>query len=246
VHNGVSYQDEALCHFARPLLIGEQDTLAEPVLAVTTDHAMWDYIDAVVAPGGDHATLGWVTAPQAGTSWTQGTGPVLGLKQLVAGTPSTAPAGSAQFQYDNDGYQVASITTDNTADFGITGSSARAAAGQDVTMTFTVANHGPAVFDDRSGGEGTPFVHVTAPPGTTIVSGPGCSQGAGTDWYCSDSPAASFAYPGDSFHFSVTLHVDAVVPRASGTVQLDYGNPPSTTIPYDPNPANNTAHLVLN
>jgi hypothetical protein len=115
-------------------------------------------------------------------------------------------------------------------------------------MSLWITNHGPAVLYDRSGGEGTPYVKVTAPPGTTVVAGADCSAATSTVAYCSAGIPAILAWPGQSFHLTVTLHVNTVVAHARGLVQLVWGGGPTpgTTIPFDPNPKNNVAPLLLN
>ncbi|MEZ0096247.1 hypothetical protein ABH925_007454, partial [Streptacidiphilus sp. EB129] len=91
------------------------------------------------------------------------------------------------------------------------------------------------------------FVKVTAPPGATVVPGPDCNTVSSTVEYCSAGLSAILAYPGDSFAIPVTFRVNTMVRHARGLVQLVWGEPvPSTTIPWDPNPRNNTAPLILN
>ncbi|WP_143094402.1 hypothetical protein [Streptacidiphilus jiangxiensis] len=246
VQGGVRVEDAAVCHFRDWMRIGEKVTFAQPVRTKVTPRAMWTYLDVQAAPAGS-PSLAWATSSQPTSRWTQGRGPALGLKRLVVGKASSVPAGTAQLMSENQGYGVESVTARNGADYGVTGSSAKAAAGHDVTMSFSVTNHGPAVLYDRSGGEATPYVKLTAPAGTTVVGGPECGQGTDSAWYCSAGLKAILSFPGDTYHFTVTFHVDTVVPQARGQVQLVWGGgAPSTTLPFDPNPKNNTAPLILN
>ncbi|MEZ0068832.1 hypothetical protein ABIA32_004873 [Streptacidiphilus sp. MAP12-20] len=249
VRKGQRYEDAALCHFPDWMRIGEKVTFAQPVRTQVTPQALWTYMDVIAAPAGDQASLQWVTAPGPGVSWHRGSGQVLRLKQLVAGRPSSSPAGNTQLQLGNQGNGIEWIAAHNGADYGVTGSSAKAAKGTDVTMSFTMANHGPAVLYDRSGGEAAPFVKITAPTGTTVVGGPECGYTvSSTVGYCSAGMAGILVWPGDSFHFTITFHVNTVVAHAHGLVQLVAGGGPvpSTTLSFDPNPRNNTAALLLN
>jgi hypothetical protein len=242
-------EDAAVCHFPDVMRIGEKATLAQPVRTQVTPRALWTYMDVFVAPAGDMTGLGWTTVSAPGGRWTKGSGPVLGLKRLVAGKPSTEPAGTAQLPTENQGYGIEWVSAHNWADYGVTGSSAKAAAGHDVTMSFSITNHGPAVLYDRSGGEGTPFVRVTAPAGTTVIGSQDCgNQPVNGAWYCSAGMNAILAFPGETFRLTITFHVVSVVPHAHGLVRLVWGGgtTPSTNLPFDPNPKNNVASLQLN
>ncbi|RAG84852.1 hypothetical protein DN069_14710 [Streptacidiphilus pinicola] len=248
VQGGVRVEDAAVCHFRDWMRIGEKVAFAQPVRTQVTPRALWTYMDVMAAPAGS-PSLAWATSSQPSSRWTQGRGPALGLKRLVAGKPSAVPAGTAQLQRGDQGYGIEWVSAHNWADYGVTGSSAKAPAGHDVTMSFSVTNHGPAVLYDRSGGEATPFVKLTAPAGTTVVGSPECgNQPQNGVWYCSAGMKAILSFPGDTYHFTITFHVVTVVPHARGEVQLVWGGgpTPSTNLPFDPNPKNNTAGLILN
>ena len=253
VQGGHTYDDAAVCSLPGRLLPGAKVTLAQPVRLTVGKQALYTYLDEQAAPAGDTARLSWITAPRTGETWRQGTGTAVGLKTLVAGKKTTAPAGTVQLDNENQGYGIADVTAVNHADFGVTGATATAAAGTQVTMGFTLFNHGPATLFDRSGGEATPIVVVTPPPGTTVVGHTGnCSprdsddpaQVAHGPYYCD---AASYLIPsGSSYPFSLTLNVDTVTPAAKGSVVLAYGNNADQVPPYDSNPADNSAVLQLN
>ncbi|MEZ0068831.1 hypothetical protein ABIA32_004872 [Streptacidiphilus sp. MAP12-20] len=249
-------EDMALCSFPGLLRVGEQVTLTQPVGLQFTSHALFDELQADSAPWGDSYAWGWATQPIPGYSWKQGKGVTLGLKVLRPGRASSAPAGTAELWTENQGSGMAMLGAKNTADFGTTGSSAKAAQGKTVTMTFTLSNHGSADLYDGSGGEGTPGLMVTPPPGTTVVgSSASCGPWGSPDpsvtahgpYYCW---GGSFAiWSGTTYSFKLTLRVDKVVPGATGTVRVRF-SPMDVKDPYsasfDPNPKNNAALLHLN
>ncbi|MEZ0096418.1 hypothetical protein, partial [Streptacidiphilus sp. EB129] len=176
VRGGVRYDLQAVCRFTDMMRIGEKVALAQPVRLQVTPQALWTYLDVSAEPAGD--------ASLTGGGWHRGTDPALGLKRLVAGKPSTVPPGTVQL-VDYPGSGSAIVTARNGADYGVTGGSAKAVAGGDATIRVLMQNHGPAVLFDRSGGEATPFVKVTAPPGATVVPGPDCNTVSSTVEYCS-------------------------------------------------------------
>ncbi|MBC3843019.1 hypothetical protein GXW82_31120 [Streptacidiphilus sp. 4-A2] len=85
-----------------------------------------------------------------------GSGAVLGVDVVKAGKASTAPVGDVLLGNDEDNYRVAGISARNTAYFGVTGASAKAAKGKTATFRFSLYNSGPATLYDRSGGELSP------------------------------------------------------------------------------------------
>jgi hypothetical protein len=248
---GVS-TDLALCTVAGPIQVGEVAELADPVQLQVTQAALLTYLDIQTFAPGDATGL-------SGITWTQGSGDTLALTVIDPGQSTTAPAGrfSTSFPDNESNYQIASVQADNTADFGVTGSSASASAGATATFDFTGYAAGPATLFDRSGGELVPGIVVTPPPGTTVVSSSSNCQ----PWQ-QDNPDAtahgpyvcgfnSFLIPaGTTADFSLTVHVDTSTPGAQGSVALfsgpSTGSPSPYTFPYDPNTANDTAVLALN
>ncbi|RAG84851.1 hypothetical protein DN069_14705 [Streptacidiphilus pinicola] len=253
VHAGHVYQDAALCRFPSALRIGEKVALARPMRFQYTHEALREYTETGAWPLGNPRTAGTLQ-PWKGHVWQRGTGPVLGLKVVAVGRASGVPAGSVPVQLGTEQHSedIVSLSARNTDDFGVTGSSATAAAGKTVTMDFTLVSHGPGTLYDISGGEGIPGVEVTPPPGTTIVgSSARCQPSVSFDpgvaahgpYNCSPD---LLIWAGTVYRLSLTLRVDQVVPHATGKVRIVWGPVPGWRQPYDPNPADDSALLQLN
>ncbi|MGW2422992.1 hypothetical protein ACWC0C_27725 [Streptomyces sp. NPDC001709] len=256
-YSNCKYAYNGTIHFAEcypkgAISIGETAALAAPVRLRVNSAALYTYLDTKTAPLGQP---GWPDGQ--GLKWTWGKGAALKLKVIKAGRTSSAPAGSVSLpQTDNiTDYRIASFQARNTADFGVTGASARAGAGKNATFAFHLSANGPATLYDRSGGEGVPTVWVTLPPGTTAVG-----RSANCHPWQSDNPTAEahgpyvchpsgFVLPkGQITDFTLTLRVDKVVTHAKGGVQLVWGPDPahSRRPAFDPNSRNDSAALTLN
>ncbi|MEZ0068833.1 hypothetical protein ABIA32_004874 [Streptacidiphilus sp. MAP12-20] len=250
VHAGLRYEDWALCHFKSPLRVGEQVTLARSVRTQFTREALYTYLDVQVTTEGD-PSIRWATAPVAGSTWHRGSGAVLGLRTLKAGRATGSPNGVVPLPGGN-GYGIASLYAVNTADFGVTGGSAKAAKSRTVTFYFTEYNRGPASLFDRSGGEGTPAAMVTPPPGTTIVGASNCQPHiSGDPTVAAHGPyvcwgSMDYFWAGRVDHFSLTVRVDRVIPGALGKVWLQTGPIPGGVASFDPNRSNDATLLHLN
>lgn len=245
----------ALCSFPGVVRVGEQVALAQPLRLRFTSHALFEEMQGDVGPWGDSQAWSWITAPSSGYVWTQGKGAVLHLKVLKAGRTTSAPFGTAQLANTYDHAFIAGVTAKNTADFGTTGFSAKATVGQKVAVRLTLTNHGPANLADFSGGgEATPGLLVTPPPGTTVV---GASSSCALfdpaqpqqGYYCGGSAFGQAS--GTTETFSLTLRVDKVIAGATGSVRVRYWpNVPPGKNPYsawyDPDTRNNSAPIRLN
>ncbi|MEY9874059.1 hypothetical protein ABH931_003553 [Streptacidiphilus sp. MAP12-33] len=242
----------ALCSFPGAVRVGEQVALAQPLRLRFTSRALFEQTQGDVGPWGDTQAWSWITAPGSGYVWTQGKGAVLGLKVLKPGRATSAPYGTAQLAdtYDHD--FIAGVTAKNTADFGTTGFSAKATAGQQVTAKLTLANHGPA--DLWSGGNGGPGLMITPPPGTTVVA-----TSATCSLFDPAKPQEGYFCAGSAFGqgsgttstFTLTLRVDQVIAGATGSVRVRYQqyarpgqNPYSAW--YDTDTRNDSASIRLN
>ncbi|QMU67154.1 hypothetical protein [Streptacidiphilus sp. P02-A3a] len=246
--------DAALCSFGGVLRVDAKVELAQPVKLAVGSQALYSYLDVQAAPGADASTFSWLTTPVTGETWRKGSGAALGLTTLAAGQAGSAPAGTVQLPSEDQGYGIADIYADNTADFGVTGSSAKAAKGKTVAMSFTMDNHGPATLYDRSGGDDTPYVVVTPPPGTTVVgSSSTCYPETSNDPtetahgpYTCGPDTVGLVPVGSVYHFSLTLRVDTVVNNAKGSVKLGWGINGTGVPPFDPTLYDNPAVLLLN
>ena len=245
--------DLAICSISSWVKVGETAELAVPVGLHVDQTALYTYLDSMVEPLGYTADNYWLLP---GHTWKQGTGAKLGLKVLAAGVPSTAPAGTAMLlaaDGDSANYQVASISARNTDDFGVTGATAKAAKGQTVKFTFSLVDHGPATLYDHSGGEGSPGVLVTPPPGTTIIgSSANCQPSRSFDptvtahgpYLCS---AGAYFVKGEVNTFTLTVRVNTVIAGAKGSVKIQWGEGiGNRRPPYDTDPRDDSAFLSLN
>lgn len=214
-----------------------------------------EQVQGFAGPSGDTQSWSWYTSPASGIVWTQGKGATLGLKVLKSGHASSAPAATAQIAGVYDHSYLVYVAAKNVADFGTTGFTAKAAKGRKVTVKLTLTNHGPADLTDFSGGgEATPGLMVTPPPGTTVVgSSHGCapfdSSKPQGPYFCQ---AGAFGQAsGTTETFSLTLRVDKVIAGATGSVRVRYwpNVPPGQnaySVWYDPNARNNSASIRLN
>ncbi|MEV5876285.1 hypothetical protein AB0L75_19040 [Streptomyces sp. NPDC052101] len=242
----------AECYPKGAIALGETAALAAPVRLRVNSAALYTYLDTMTAPLGQP---GWPS--DQGVKWTWGKGPTLQLKVVKAGRNSSVPAGSVSLPQTGDttDYRITSLQAHNTADFGVTGASARAGQGQNAKFAFRLSANGPAILYDRSGGEGVPTVWVTPPAGTTVV---GHSANCGP-WQEHNSTAAAHGpyvcgppgielSKGQVTDFSLTLRADEVVTHAKGSVQLVWGPDPahSHRPAFDPDSRNDSATLTLN
>lgn len=238
----------ALCAFPQPIHVGERVALSAPVTLHVTSTAYYTYLDTLTVPkGGDP----YMRSVLASRTWTKGTGGTLGLTVEDPGRTITTPVGTVQLQLaDNhsDG-RVAALQAANTADFSVTGATAQGAQGDSVTLAFSMTDKGPATIFYRSGE--SIGVTVTPPPGTTVTgSSANCrpendepSTVAHGPYYCADD----YLVPaGRTSDFGLTLRVDQVVPGARGSVAMDWSPDGSWRPPFDTDPSDDTAALVLN
>ncbi|MEU1086495.1 hypothetical protein ABZ401_06605 [Streptomyces sp. NPDC005892] len=172
--------------------------------------------------------------------------------RLVA--QETPPAGVEYL----DALPFTHITAANTADFSLTGSEVTGGKGDTVTAAVTFANHGPAWVDNDAGSPIGVF-DVGVPPGTTVTDAPDFCTPVGPDGKPAGKTAGKTA--ADTYRCTTpydyvdedttlvrefTLRVDDVVPNATGRARFVAGENRSGTLPFDPEPGNNTAKIVVN
>jgi hypothetical protein len=143
------------------------------------------------------------------------------------------------------------VTGSNPADLAAVGDTVTGARGTRVTATVGVTNKGPATVDSGRSGEPFNLIDVRVPPGTTAVAvPPACAPVVGDDvrpdragepgarrYVCE---TGTFLLVGQTLGMDFRLRVDTATANATGTVQVNAG-PLS-----DPNPANDTAKIVVN
>lgn len=151
---------------------------------------------------------------------------------------------------------VASIGVTNTADFAVRGAKVSGAAGETVKADLTFRNRGPAWVANLGSGDPVAAVDVTVPQGATVTTVPDSCEPRTLDggWWESETRTGAPRYlcqlpmwvaEKQTVTFPFELRIDTVVPGAKGAVVLKppYGDAP---LPFDPNPANDKAKLVLN
>ncbi|MFI0967275.1 hypothetical protein ACH4S8_38700 [Streptomyces sp. NPDC021080] len=159
------------------------------------------------------------------------------------------PDGGATDLDESDNSRSWRIDADNTADFAVRGAEASGAAGDTVTTAFRFVNHGPA-WAAYSSGEPIAVIDFYLPEGTTATDVPDACFSA---WTSGDDPAIGhyicglpmWIEPGLKVRFPFRLHIDRVVPDATGHViaRPRYGG---TSFPFDPNSRNNSAEVIVN
>ncbi|MFB4422517.1 hypothetical protein C5F59_015645 [Streptomyces sp. QL37] len=150
------------------------------------------------------------------------------------------PLGGTQDPNTEDNFVGIPVTAVNTADFAVQGDEVTAAAGETVTATIGFRNHGPAWFANTGSGEAVGTVTLAVPEGATVVSAPENCWALGSGYRCE---LRHWATPEEQIRFAFELRVDQVIPNATGAVTLQAS---PRQAPYDPNPLNARAELVLN
>ncbi|MEQ8142843.1 hypothetical protein [Streptomyces sp. OP7] len=219
---------EVLCTFPDTLDAGTAYTLSRQVRVRTADFALNDIFSYSFRPlePGEEKTL------HRGERRRQGSGPDLALERAGDADPA---------QYVR--YAELDLPKTNSYDLELTGASASGAAGDTAAVEIGFRNNGPAWIGAlRSGGE--PFSFTVVPPeGSTFTSTPERCTPAGVDGsepgYICWAPTPLLEDARLTFPFA--LRVDRVVEGAKGKVAL-----PQWDNPYDSDPANDTAWIVLN
>ncbi|WP_138896045.1 peptidase [Streptomyces chryseus] len=176
---------------------------------------------------------GW-SDPDGTGDEVQGTGPALKLVERKTPVPGS----------DED-YSGAStralVTADNTADFSLTGGELKGKAGETISAAFQFANKGPAWVDmNRVVSTATLTIKVRIPAGTTVTEAPrSCEKETAGEYTCVNQ--MGWVSEWSKWPYRFRLKIDKVVPGATGTASFV-----KAETPFDSNPANNTAEIVLN
>jgi hypothetical protein len=166
---------------------------------------------------------------------------------------SVEPGGGATDLTADDNHFAWRVDADNTADFAVRGTQFEGEAGETVRASFRFVNRGPAWVGHVGSGDPAVVVDFYVPEGTTVTAVPDTCQARSLDGghveerlgaprYACYLP--TWAEPDVRAAFSFGLRVDRVVPDATGRVvaRPDFG----TSFPFDPQPRNNTAEVVVN
>ncbi|MEV0782882.1 peptidase [Streptomyces sp. NPDC050423] len=234
----------ALCSFDGSYEPGVTYTLAEPPAIRATKRAFYDSFLYRIEEDGSTARA----AQRAGARYSPGKGgATLALRK--------APEGLTADLDPSDNQQDVDFRTSNSADFVAYGDRAKGAAGDSVEVKVGFRNRGPAWIGYIRSGEDVATVDVTVPEGATVVAKPGTCRGVTADgeyredqtaaprYFCSTPMSvredADFALP---FELKIVKKVEG----ASGKVVVRNTHLAEPKLPFDPEPANNTASLVLN
>ncbi|MEU8524132.1 peptidase, partial [Streptomyces sp. NPDC048629] len=174
----------------------------------------------------------------AGT-FTKGTGPALTVKKK-----SVAPL-AAELDLRNNQYS-ADLDVDSTADFVARGASVeKAAAGEKLTLAVGFRNEGPARVDRRRGVEGIAKVDVEMPRGVKVTAVPAqCVATEANRRYVCDVPPVVENGAERTLPFEVK--VTKVIEDATGKITVRHADGAGKKPAFDPDPADNTAAIVLN
>ncbi|MFF3782587.1 hypothetical protein [Streptomyces sp. NPDC001933] len=168
---------------------------------------------------------------------------------------SVEPGNGATDLSDEDNYTIAAFGAVNTADFAAQGAQVTGGVGETVTAELGFRNNGPAWIGNLGSGDPVAAVDFTVPEGATVTNAPAdCEprtlsggyypQRTGAPRYSCEMPY--WALPDTTRSLPFQLRIDRVVPGATGRVMLTTGGSSPATFPFDPQPANNAAQLVLN
>ncbi|MFJ6890003.1 hypothetical protein ACIQRC_34860 [Streptomyces californicus] len=202
-----------------------------PLKFRTKDMALFDRVDYSAQPSSEQA----VAEARPGRASTPGTGPELNL------TPAAAPSDELQ------PYRSFTVKTVNQADYRLTASTVSGAADDTAPATVTVHSAGPAWVSSLSAGEPAATVDINIPIGTSVASAPdNCWSQSETRYRCNTPIYLTESGKPAAHTFPFTLHIDEVIPNATGRAALsnDAYEPPVRT--FDPDLTDNTAALTVN
>lgn len=234
----------ALCSVEGSFEPGATYTLGVPLSVKAGPHAYDDTFVYGVAEDGPAPT-----AQRAGAAFRRGTGPELTLRKATA----VATRGADLDPSDNQ--READFRTENTADFVALGGTGTGAAGERVTARIGYRNDGPAWIGHLRSGESVATLDFTVPEGAEVTAKPPSCRGVtatgghreeqlGAPRYVCDSSMT--VRDGAQAALPFELKITEAVQDAVGTVRVRGPRLSAPGLPFDPEPANNTALWVLN
>ncbi|MFD5114956.1 hypothetical protein ACFWNG_21990 [Streptomyces sp. NPDC058391] len=221
-------QVNAVCDIEQTLEPGVVYVPEEPVGVTLLDRALYEHLSLTIQEDS-------LTFP-GGTQHGGGADPVL---RLVAQEPPADP-GAVYGQQQ----QYVFITAENTADFALTGAKVKGKAGDTVNAEVTFANKGPAWVKNDVGSPIGVF-DVGIPQGTKVTKAPEFCVPSGSSAYRCTTPY-NYVDENSERAYVFGLRIDKVVANATGKVAFVKGNHRWGTLPFDKNPKNNAASLVVN
>lgn len=240
----------ALCSVEGAFEAGGTYTLATPLTIEATTRAYDDtFVYRIHEDGAAQRT-----ALRAGAPFARGAGPVLKAVPARASQQGATARGGDLNPEDNQ--QEADFRTKNTADFAAYGDEASGAAGTTVKADIGFRNEGPAWIGHLRSGEPVTTVDFTVPQGASVTAKPDRCRAVTADGkYREDqrSPAPRYVcdtsmtvWDGADLGLPFELRIDRALIGASGEVTVRGTWPQNPALPFDPEPADNTAFLVLN
>ncbi|MBT2424552.1 peptidase [Streptomyces sp. ISL-112] len=237
----------ALCSVEGAFEAGATYTLATPLTLEATKRAFYDAFLYRI----EENSAAQRTAQRAGARFERGAGAVLKAVPVTTG----AAARSVDLDpYDNQ--QEADFRTENSADFVAYGGKVAGPEGSTVEADIGFRNEGPAWIGYIRSGEDVATVDFTVPEGTSVTAKPDRCRAVTADGkYREDqkSPAPRYVCntsmtvrDGSGLDLSFELRIDKGVVGASGEVTVRNTWLQNPKLPFDPEPANNTAYLIVN
>ncbi|WP_098020006.1 peptidase [Streptomyces sp. b62] len=237
----------ALCSVEGAFEAGATYTLATPLTLEATERAYYD----TFLYGIHENSAAQRTALRAGALSERGSGGVL------KAVPAKKGAGARSTDLTpGDNQQEADFRTENTADFVAYGDDVAGPEGSTVKADIGFRNEGPAWIGHIRSGEGVATVDFTVPQGASVTSKPERCRAVTADGkYREDqkSPAPRYfcntsmtVRDGAGLDLPFELRVDKAMVGASGAVTVRGTFLKNPKLPFDPEPANNTAYLILN
>ncbi|WP_324796343.1 peptidase [Streptomyces cyaneofuscatus] len=240
----------ALCSVEGSFEAGATYTLATPLTIEVTDRAYYDMFVYSIHEN----SAAQRTAQRAGAPSERGTGAVLKAVPVKAPAKGATARGGDLNPWDN--FHEADFRTENTADFVAYGDKVAGAEGTTVTADIGFRNEGPAWVGYLRSGEPVATVDFTVPPGTTVTAKPDrCRAVTAGGGYREDqkSPAPRYVcdtsmsvLDGGGLDLPFELRIDRSAVGAEGAVTIRGPWLQNPKLPFDPEPANNTAYLIVN
>ncbi|MYT98493.1 peptidase [Streptomyces sp. SID8350] len=232
---------------------GATYTLAAPLTLKTTDRAYRDIFGYGIHEAGASAgTARGATAARAAR------GPAGGSDDVLRAVPAPRPMAARALDLEpGDNEHEADFRTENTADFVAYGDTASGRAGATVTARLGFRNDGPAWIGHLRSGESVAAVDFTVPQGATVTSAPEGCRGVSAEGTALPTgrtgPAPRYVCPTPAtvrddggLDLAFGLRIDKVLLGAVGRVVVRGPEPRAAGLPFDPDPGNNAARVVLN
>ncbi|MFE2937924.1 hypothetical protein ACFXKG_02450 [Streptomyces sp. NPDC059255] len=234
--------ESAVCRIGTPVEPGKRYRLSAPVGLDVKGTALFEFLDYRVKPPADAVR----TAADPRDGGSQGSGPGGEAPVLTLVPDGEAPAPGTVTEQG-----MWMINAANTADLAVTGDSAEAGPGTEVTLTAKLRNDGPATFDLLTSDDQIGLL-VDIPKGTTAVKVPERCRpwnGLGTDDPRPGAPQymCAFRSPfavGQAVDLPFTLRVAEDAPATTrATMRTMSVN--GVELAFDTHQANNSAQFTV-